>query len=91
MRDHYEITTFLCDLEKPHIVKLGQVLGLNYVKLKNAMDSSTFLGDVVAMWLRKEDQVLQRAPPTWRNLAVGLQSIGQTGIGSKIRKDKLQS
>ena len=41
---------------------LGLVLGINLYKTKAMMDSSTFLDDVIAAWLRREDQVKKGEP-----------------------------
>ena len=79
-------------MTKRELYNLGMVLGLSAVKLQDMMDSRTFRDDMVASWLRKEDQVLQRYPPTWRNLVVALQNprVGQNGIAATITKERLK-
>ena len=53
------------------------------------MDSHSFLDDVIAAWLRKEDQVTDKGEPSWAVLISALKHrrIGQTGIADKIAKD----
>ena len=55
--DLLQITNYLLGMEKSHIYNLGLVMGLTQSKLKTMMESATFLDDVVAAWLRKEDIV----------------------------------
>ena len=53
------------------------------------MDSQSYQEDVIAAWLRREDDVLQKTGvPTWRVLVTALEKIGQNGIASDISKDK---
>ena len=54
------------------------------------MDSSTFLDDVIAAWLRREDQVNKKGEPCWTVLVRALEHprVGQCGISQKIRKEK---
>ena len=53
-------------------------------------DSKTFLDDVLAAWLRREDSVQKRGMPSWRTLVKALkhQLLGQTGVASDICRDK---
>ena len=69
---------------------LGLVLGINQHKTKAMMDSSTFLDDVIAAWLRREDQVRKKGEPSWTVLVRALEHprVGQCGISQKIRKNK---
>ena len=77
-------------MEKTHIYHLGLVLGLRHNKVKTMMDSATFLDDVIAAWLRKEDQVTEKGEPSWTVLVNALKHrrVGQTGIANNIVKDK---
>ena len=78
-------------MERIHVYHLGVVLGLSQIKLKAKLEESkTFLDDVIAAWLRKEDQVIERGEPSWRVLISALKHrrVGQTGIASSIAKDK---
>ena len=89
--DHFDITEYLTDLDDAHIYHLGIVLGLTVLNLK-AMQRTpvSFLDDVISAWLRQENAVAQRGPPTWRTLAKALRHkrLGQEGIAAKITQDK---
>ena len=76
-------------MEKIHIYHLGLILGLRQSKLKTMMESATFLDDVIAAWLRKEDRVTEKCEPNWMVLINALRHrrVGQTGIASKIATD----
>jgi len=53
------------------------------------MDSTTFLNDVIAAWLRREDQVKKKGEPSCTVLvALEHSRVGQCGITQNIRKDK---
>ena len=56
------------------------------------MDSGTFLNDVIAAWLRKEDYVKENGEPSWTTLVNGLKhcTVKQEGIANKIEQEKLQ-
>lgn len=87
MRNHFDVTCYLGDLEKTQIIKLGGALGLFYPNLKK-MEGS--LDDMVEAWLRKDDQVLSKSGhPTWKSLVRALELTGNAGIAENIRKDKL--
>ena len=90
-KDLVEITDYLLDMEKAQIYNLGLVLGIRHSKLKTMMDSATFCEDVIAAWLRKEDQVSEKGGPSWTVLVDALKQrrVGQTGIANKIAKDHL--
>ena len=86
-----DITDYLVDMEKAQIYDLGLVLGIRHSKLKAMMDSATFRDDVIASWLRKEDQVSEKGEPSWTVLVDALKHrrVGQTGIANSIAKDHL--
>ena len=88
--DFFEITGYLIDMEKTDVYNLGLVLGLSQRKLKANIDSKLFLDDVISAWLRREDQVIMRGEPNWTVLISALmhRRVGQTGIATKIAKDK---
>ena len=88
--DLVDITDYLLPLEKTHIYNLGLVFGISQHKTKAVMDSSTFLDDVIAAWLRREDQVKKKGEPSWTVLVRALEHprVGQCGISQKIRKEK---
>ena len=87
--DLLDITDYLLDLEDTHIYNLGLALGLDQLRLKGLKKSDTFLDDVIAGWLRKEDDVMEKGAPTWRTLIKALRHrrVSQNGIASKIATD----
>ena len=54
-------------------------------------DSDTFIDDMIAAWLQKEDQVLERGVPTWETLVKALRHrrVNQIGVAEKIETEKL--
>jgi len=84
-----DVTDYLLTMESLssthiEIYHLALVLGLSQSRVKGMMDSSTtFLDDVIAAWLRREDQV---RVPTWVNLVKALRHprLKQTGIADTI-------
>ena len=80
------VTDYLQNMEKIHVYNLGLVLGLRHNKVKTTMDSATFLDDVIAAWLRKEDNVTAKGEPSWTVLVNALKHhrVGQTGIANSI-------
>ena len=85
MRDHYEISSCLLDLDNQQIVQVGLALGMNYAKLKRMR---SLPGDMVAAWLRREDDVLEvSGVPTWKVLSEALKDTGQTGLAMKIQQN----
>ena len=91
--DLFDVTSYLFGLDKTHIYHLGLVLGLTHHRVKEMEDSKTFLNDMIAAWLQKVDQVQKRGPPTWQRLVEALryETVGQTGMASKIETEKLHS
>lgn len=85
-----DISDYLGRMANSDILNLGTVLGLSYIKLKNNMNSGTFLFDTIYSWLQKEENVSNRGKPTWRTLvnALNSQVVRQTGIAANIAKDK---
>ena len=67
------------------------MLGLSHAKLKVSMDSGTFLSDVIAAWLRKEDYVKKKGEPSWTTLVNALKhpTVKQEGIANKIAQEQL--
>ena len=86
----HDISSYLHPLDKKAVLNLGLVLGLDYHRLKEMMDSSSFLQDMLAGWLQQMDQVLSTGVPTWKRLVEALkdQLVGQTGLASKIEEKK---
>ena len=88
MRD---IKRYLKVLDKTHIYNLGLALGLAQQKVRWMRDTSdTFLNDVLAAWLRREDDVKKKGTLSWSTLVKALRHpmIGQTRVASDICKDK---
>ena len=81
MRHHYEISRHLKELDNDQIIEVGTALGMNHSKLKRM---HSLPGDMVAAWLRKEDDVLEN--PTWKVLSEALKDTGQTGLAKKIQQ-----
>ena len=75
--------------DKKQLTGLGQVMGLRYGKLREMVDAGNFLNDMIFAWLHKEDDVMKRCPPTWKNLVTALRSkmVGQNGIASIIEDE----
>ena len=86
----HDISSYLHPLDKKAVFNLGLVLGLNYNRLKEMIDSSSFLQDMLAGWLQQVDQVLSTGVPTWTRLVEALkdQTVGQNGLASKIEEKK---
>ena len=83
MKHHFEINRHLMDLDNEQIVQVGLALGMNYAKLKRMR---SLPGDMVAAWLRREDDVLEvSGVPTWKVLSEALKDIGQTGLAMKLQ------
>ena len=84
MQHHHEISSCLLDLDDQQIVQVGLALGMNYAKLKRMR---SLPGDMVAAWLRREDDVLEvSGVPTWKALTKALKDNGQTGLAMKIQQ-----
>ena len=87
-----DISSYLHPLDKKAVFNLGLVLGLDYHRLKEMIDSSSFLQDMLAGWLQQVDQVLSTGLPTWKRLVEALrdQTVGQNGLASKIEEKQLR-
>ena len=79
---HFEVVTYLRDLDRQQICDLGGALGLTYSNLEKMR---VFPDDMVAAWLRREDSVISvSGEPTWRRLVQALKRVGQGGVANKI-------
>ena len=86
MEHHYEVCVFLNDIDTKGLIRLGGALGLHYPKLTRM---NLLPGDMVAAWLRREDNILEKSgKPTWVNLVRALKEIGQIGIAKDIKQKK---
>ena len=85
------VTDYLLELEKTHIYHLGLVLGLKQTKVTTLKDSDTFLDNVIAAWLRKEDQVREKGEPSWTVLIKALRHrrLEQIGIADTIALEQV--
>ena len=86
MADLTEISAYLHDLDIGHCMSLGGAFGLYHPTLNRMRQ---YPEEVVAAWLRKQDSVSNRCPPTWRNLIRALERIGQNGIAETVKNDHL--
>ena len=83
MSDHFAVCQYLRDVPDEAIRTLGTALGLNYPKVQKM---KSLPEDMVAAWIRREDNVLDNGDPTLRKLAKALKEpgIGQGGVAHKI-------
>lgn len=92
--DLIDVTDYLLTMDSSthlEIYHLALVLGLSQSRVKGMMESPTFLDDVIAAWLRREDQVSKRGVPTWENLVKALRHprLKQNEIADKIANEKI--
>ena len=66
------------------------MLGLSHDKLKASMDSDTFLCDVIAGRLRKEDFVNKKGEPSWTTLvnALRIPQLNKKELPTKLNWKK---
>ena len=86
-----EISKYLVKLDKTHLLNLGVVFGLSFLKLQSLQDFPTFQNALVSRWILKQDYVIEKGlRPTWRNLVIGLKDhrVGQTGLAEDIARAK---
>ena len=76
----------LKNLSKEDIQRLGEALGLSYTKLQNM---NLFPDEMVAAWLKRQDDVLRTGKPTWRTLVDALREIDQNGIAEDILTERI--
>ena len=85
--DHYEVCKSLKVLNTEQLIELGTALGLDFANLKKMKDLP---GDMVHAWLNGMDYVLKKSgSPSWTCLIKALDSVGQGGVASTIRKGKI--
>ena len=89
--DLVDVTDYLLHLGQTDIHNLGLVLGLSHPRLKYMSYSNTFIYDMMAAWLQKEDQVMKRGVPTWKTLVKALRHPrgNLTGVADRIETEKL--
>ena len=83
MRDHFTVCQYLRKVPDEAVRTLGTALGLSYPKVQRM---KSLPEDMVAAWIRQEDNVLDNGHPTLRKLAKALKEpgIGQGGVAFKI-------
>ena len=69
------------------MTQLGLQWGLHFRWLKDCETSDTYREEVVDAWLKKQDNVQKRCPPTWRNLVSSLLKENQFGIAGEVASD----
>ena len=86
-----DVSEYLNLLNRDQIFQLGLVLGLSAVPtLDNMRYTATFLSDMLAAWLRGQDDVNKRGGHTWGALVKALrhQSVAQNEIADRIQREK---
>ena len=88
--DLLDIKYYMRGFDKIHVYNLGLALGLAQQKVRWMRDSDTFLDNVLAAWLRKEDDVKKKGTLSWSTLVKALRHpmLHQDGVASDICKDK---
>ena len=88
MGDLYDIATYLKKLNTSQLKSLGYALGLHHPKVSR-MDPEHLHFDLVAAWLKREDDVRTRCPPTWSNLVTTLRVNGDSGVAYTVERERL--
>ena len=86
-----DVNGYLNVLSKDQIFQLGLVLGLLAVPtLDNMRYTATFLPDMLAAWLRGQDNVNKRGGHTWKALVNALRhsQVAQNEIADRIQREK---
>lgn len=86
MGDLNDIICYLHDMDTKQLRSLGLAFGLHH---PNISKMEHFPNDLVAAWLRREENVCLQCPPSWRNLVKALEEINQIGIATDVRRDHL--
>ena len=73
-------------IDSAEIIRLGGALGLFYHKL---LSMKLMPEDMVAAWIRGEDNSPEKGVPSWRILGNALEEIGQTGVAKKIQEEQI--
>ena len=88
MDDLPRVVPFLEHMDNDQLIALGCQLGLSYCGLKR-METGDLLREMVAAWLRREDNViLLSGTPSWNSLVAALEKIHQNGIAFEIKAGK---
>ena len=70
-------------------IGLGVQLGLKYsrlreIEIERQRNVQSCRIDMIASWLGKEDKVIKKGGPTWKQLIEALRGINEIGLGEKI-------
>lgn len=85
----FKITKSLHGLGNDELTDLGLALGLEYGNMKRMSPNKSFIREMLASWLNKEDNVMTASgEPSWNSLVKALEDIDQHGTAQKIRKGK---
>ena len=89
-RDHFDITYYLNRVNTDILQKLGVALGIAHSRLQT-IQLPSYADDMVALWLLRMDQVMERGGPTWATLekAMRHETVGMVGTANDIKRDKL--
>ena len=86
-----EILADVCELLSTCVnwMGLGIQLGLDYSRLRGIeierhLNVSSCRIDMIAAWLMKEDQVMKKGGPTWKQLIQALKKIGEIRLSKEI-------
>ena len=86
-----DVSGYLNVLSKDQIFQLALVLGLHAVPtLDKIRDTPNFLSDMLAAWLRGQDDVNKRGGHTWGALVNALRDsqVAQNEIADRIQREK---
>lgn len=77
-------------MNSQQMFNLGQVWGLHFQTAARIMKSDTYHDEMVDAWLKKQEDVSTRCPPTWRNLVKSLkhERVKQNGIAEKVEQER---
>lgn len=93
MDDLSEVRQYLHHLDRDQLRTLGLVLGIHPMTLSehDQATKATYLYQLLAAWLLQQDNVMQKCPPTWKNLVGSLRNdqLRQNGIAQKIETEKV--
>lgn len=83
-KHHHKVCSYLRCMDDEDLRWLGGALGLTYPKLRRM---AVFPNNMVAAWLREEDNVEGVGHPSWFTLVKELKKMGQTGVAKNITEN----
>lgn len=82
IKDHGRVYEYIKKMKDDEIRMLGRELGLEYATLTSLHHPQS---QVIAAWLRVEDNVLTTSgPPSWKSLVKALQNVWRPDIADRI-------